>query len=206
MARVAARLGLGNDRNREQPTSSGKKVQAGVVPPPPDPVTAGESAEELGEAATQLAAAGELDQAEKVAVIASDTGDASALVDVALRFFLAGQRTRAHEVWSRAAESTTLPALEKVTTEGQVELSEPEIMILNAWLQADSRAAAAHKLGISSPTVRIHLLRIRTKYAAAGRPARTKAALTARAVEDGILQPPQPRTDAPAAPNLPRQP
>ena len=59
--------------------------------------------------------------------------------------------------------------------------------VLMAWLRAETKDEVARALSISSATVRTHLGRIRAKYAAVGRPANSKAALVARAIQDGIL-------------------
>ncbi len=64
-------------------------------------------------------------------------------------------------------------------------LSGREIEVMLAWLAADSKEEAATRLFISASTVSTHVSRIRAKYAAAGRPAPTKAHLLARALQDG---------------------
>lgn len=64
-------------------------------------------------------------------------------------------------------------------------LSTREVEVLLAWFASDSKDEAAARLFISSSTVNTHLTRIRAKYAAAGRPAKSKASLFARAVQDG---------------------
>lgn len=46
----------------------------------------------------------------------------------------------------------------------------------------------ARRLHIATATVRTVLQRIRAKYAAAGRPAPTKATLVARALQDGLVK------------------
>jgi DNA-binding CsgD family transcriptional regulator len=66
-------------------------------------------------------------------------------------------------------------------------LSAREKEVLVAWLLADSKTAVGESLYISPATVRTHIQRIRDKYDAVGRPAATKAALTVRAIQDGIL-------------------
>ncbi|BBY83929.1 LuxR family transcriptional regulator [Mycolicibacterium pulveris] len=66
-------------------------------------------------------------------------------------------------------------------------LAAREIEVLLSWLQTESKEVVAERLNISPTTVRTHLQRIRAKYAAVGRPARTKAALAARAIQDGLL-------------------
>ncbi|WHU47737.1 helix-turn-helix transcriptional regulator [Gordonia sp. L191] len=66
-------------------------------------------------------------------------------------------------------------------------LTQREVQVLRAWLLLDSKTAAAAELGISLGTVNTHISRIRTKYASAGRAARTKAALVVRALQDHHL-------------------
>lgn len=60
-----------------------------------------------------------------------------------------------------------------------------EIEVLVAWLRAESKQEAAESLFISASTVSTHIARIRAKYDAVGRPATTKSALFARAIQDG---------------------
>ena len=59
--------------------------------------------------------------------------------------------------------------------------------MLIAWFRTESKELVAEQLGIAPTTVRTHLQRVRTKYAAVGRAATTKAALVARAIQDGII-------------------
>ncbi|MEU3010103.1 response regulator transcription factor [Nocardia asteroides] len=66
-------------------------------------------------------------------------------------------------------------------------LSQREQDVLLAWFQTESKAEVAKQLYISPGTVDTYLARIRTKYAAAGRPAPTKAALVAQAIRDGLI-------------------
>lgn len=68
-----------------------------------------------------------------------------------------------------------------------VPLTVREIEVLRTWLLVDSKSEAAAKLQISVGTVNTHLARIRVKYAEAGRTARTKASLVARAIQDGLV-------------------
>lgn len=70
---------------------------------------------------------------------------------------------------------------------GRNRLSEREKEVLRAWFQTESKELVAQRLHIASTTVRTHLQRARAKYALVGRPAPTKSALLARAIEDGIL-------------------
>lgn len=94
----------------------------------------------------------------------------------------------------RAAHSTEpyvgpqmAKALANDKTSGRTNLSEREKEVLITWFQTESKELVGSRLHISPTTVRTHLRRARAKYAAVGRPAPTKAALLARAVEDGIL-------------------
>lgn len=73
------------------------------------------------------------------------------------------------------------------STVGRIKLSEREKQVLVAWFQTESKELVAKRLYIAPTTVRTHLQRARAKYASVGRPAPTKSALLARAIEDGIL-------------------
>lgn len=66
-------------------------------------------------------------------------------------------------------------------------LSPREREVLISWFQTESQALVAKRLFITPGTVKTHLGRIRAKYAAAGRQAPTKAALVARAIQDGLI-------------------
>ena len=70
---------------------------------------------------------------------------------------------------------------------GRPSLPAREKEVLIAWFQAESKDLVAEKLHIAPSTVRTHLQRVRAKYAAVGRPATTKAALVARAIQDGTI-------------------
>ncbi|MGH3645020.1 MAG: LuxR C-terminal-related transcriptional regulator [Mycobacterium sp.] len=67
------------------------------------------------------------------------------------------------------------------------ELAPREREVLLAWILCDNKDDVARQLEISATTVRTHVQRIRDKYAAVGRPASTKAALVARAIQDGLV-------------------
>ena len=58
---------------------------------------------------------------------------------------------------------------------------------LVAWFESDSKRLVAGKLGVSIKTVENYIDRVRIKYANTGRPARTKAALVERAIQDGLI-------------------
>lgn len=67
-------------------------------------------------------------------------------------------------------------------------LSARETEVLVEWFQSESKEFVAQRLGISLSTVNTHLEHIRVKYATIGREAPTKAALVARAIQDGLVQ------------------
>lgn len=73
------------------------------------------------------------------------------------------------------------------TSSDRPKLSLREEEVLVEWFQSESRDLVAERLGISSKTVTTYLDRVRLKYANAGRPARSKAALVARAIQDGLV-------------------
>ncbi len=86
-------------------------------------------------------------------------------------------------VSSLSAAGVTTPRRRRITPP----LSPREIEVLLAWIASDSKTEVCQKLYISPGTVNTHLVRIRDKYERAGRPAPTKAALMARALQDGYL-------------------
>ncbi|MGW0964112.1 response regulator [Streptomyces gelaticus] len=71
---------------------------------------------------------------------------------------------------------------------GRPALSARETEVLIEWFQSESKDFVGQRLGISPRTVNTHLEHIRIKYAMIGREAPTKAALLARAIQDGLVQ------------------
>lgn len=67
------------------------------------------------------------------------------------------------------------------------QLSAREVEVLLRWLRCDSKNTVAADLYLSIGTVNTHLARVRAKYRQVGRGAPTKAALVARAVQDGLI-------------------
>lgn len=63
-----------------------------------------------------------------------------------------------------------------------------EIDVLVNWFACESKEMVARKLGLSVRTVNSYIDRVRIRYANAGRPASTKAALVARAIQDGLVR------------------
>lgn len=66
-------------------------------------------------------------------------------------------------------------------------LAPRETQVLLEWFRCESKELVARKLNLSPRTVAGYLDRVRIKYANAGRPATTKAALVARALQDGLV-------------------
>jgi two-component system nitrate/nitrite response regulator NarL len=69
------------------------------------------------------------------------------------------------------------------------ELSQQESRALRLWFQQPKKQSVAREMGIALDTVDQYINRARIKYAAAGRPAPNKAAMVARAIEDGLIRP-----------------
>lgn len=66
-------------------------------------------------------------------------------------------------------------------------LTAREIEVLLQWIASDSKTEVSRALHISLGTVNTYLTRIRDKYTDVGRSAPTKAALVARALQDGLI-------------------
>jgi DNA-binding NarL/FixJ family response regulator len=73
------------------------------------------------------------------------------------------------------------------TTTGRPRLTPREQNALLLWFRCESKEMVASKMGVSTNTVSTYLDRVRVKYANAGRSAATKAALLARAIQDGLI-------------------
>lgn len=80
-----------------------------------------------------------------------------------------------------------ISAFDDSTSPQPAALSARECEVLRTWVMTDSKSAAAQRLFISTSTVNTHITRIRQKYDDVGRPARTKAALVIRALQDGLI-------------------
>jgi DNA-binding CsgD family transcriptional regulator len=71
-------------------------------------------------------------------------------------------------------------------------LAPRQVEVLVAYVaSSDLLPTIARRLGMDSETFKTHLRRVRAKYALAGRPAPTRRDLYVRAVEDGLLRPPE---------------
>lgn len=116
-------------------------------------------------------------------------------LDLGAITYLVKSEGRAHLIEAVHAASSATPylgprmarALFNDNNARRPNLSEREKEVLVAWFQTESKELVGKRLYIAPSTVRTHLQRARAKYAAIGRPAPTKSALLARAIEDGIL-------------------
>lgn len=66
-------------------------------------------------------------------------------------------------------------------------LSAQETTVLVGYVTGLTLASAARRAGVRLGTAKQYLDRVKRKYESAGRPARTKLELAARAREDGLL-------------------
>jgi two-component system, NarL family, nitrate/nitrite response regulator NarL len=73
-------------------------------------------------------------------------------------------------------------------TAGRPRLTYREREVLLAWFQCESKQLVAVRCNLSPRTVEGYIDRVRVRYARAGRPAPTKAALVARALQDGLIE------------------
>lgn len=103
-----------------------------------------------------------------------------------------GQQHLTDAIWAAATDTPYVAprmagAILRDRRVGRPHLPDRETEVLISWFQTESKDMVAEKLQIAPSTVRTHLQRVRAKYAAVGRPAATKAALVARAIQDGII-------------------
>jgi len=109
--------------------------------------------------------------------------------------YLTKSESKSHLIDAIRAAGTDTPyvgprmalAILNDSTIGRANLAPREKEVLIAWFRTESKELVARQLQIAPTTVRTHLQRVRAKYAAVGRPATTKAALVARAIQDGIV-------------------
>ncbi|MCI4062298.1 response regulator transcription factor [Micromonospora sp. R77] len=120
-----------------------------------------------------------------------------AALDAGAVAFLAKHEGREHCVATVLAAASDRPyvppalagAMVGDTRPDRPALSDKEREALLLWFQSMSKASVARRMQISEHTVKQYVDRARIKYSRAGRPAATKAALLARAIEDGLVRP-----------------
>ncbi|MFI7429785.1 response regulator transcription factor [Micromonospora sp. NPDC049836] len=142
----------------------------------------------------------ELSAAGRRVVVYSEHGDPQtmlAALDAGAAAFLAKHEGREHCVATVLAAATDRPYVPPTLAGAMVgdprpdrpALSDKEREALLLWFQSMSKASVARRMRISEHTVKQYVDRARIKYTRAGRPAATKAALLARAIEDGLVRP-----------------
>ncbi|KUI33589.1 LuxR family transcriptional regulator [Mycobacterium sp. IS-1590] len=115
-----------------------------------------------------------------------DAGAVSCIAKHEPEHVLAAAIDAASNGHSRVA-TRSAPTLHSGRRKARPQLTHREQQVLIAWFQTENKNAVAERLYIEPSTVATHLQRVRAKYAAVGRPAPTKAALVARAIQDDIL-------------------
>ncbi|MEV0806192.1 response regulator transcription factor [Micromonospora sp. NPDC050200] len=142
----------------------------------------------------------ELCAAARRVVVYSEHNDPAtilAALDAGAAAFLAKHEGREHCVATVLAAASDRPYVPPALAGAMVgdprpdrpALSDKEREALLLWFQSMSKASVARRMRISEHTVKQYVDRARIKYTRAGRPAATKAALLARAIEDGLVRP-----------------
>jgi DNA-binding NarL/FixJ family response regulator len=142
---------------------------------------------------------GELAAARRVVAFSADTADETirAVLDAGACAYLTKNEGSEHfiKVVMAAAQDRpyVTPSLAKAMLDdrspGRPRLSTQEERALRLWFQQPKKLNVAREMGISVDTVDQYISRARVKYAAFGRPASNKAAMVARAIEDGLIRP-----------------
>ena len=134
-----------------------------------------------------------------VPVLAYTSGDRPALVREAGRSGAAGmvpkselpavvvEAVRAVLRGEVVASPDWASALDSDSAFVSAELTERQAEVLALYASGETAERVGRQLFITSATVLDHIRRIRAKYAAVARPARTKVDLYRRAVEDGLV-------------------
>lgn len=124
---------------------------------------------------------------DEVILTSLDIGAASYVIKSEVSQYLIEALTSAHQQIPYVAPRMGRALLNHKRL-GRPGLSHREREVLVAWFRNGSIEGVAEVLRIEPSTVRTHLQRVRAKYAAVGRAAPTKAALIARALQDGLLR------------------
>ncbi len=142
---------------------------------------------------------GELATGRRVLAFSAETADETvrAVLDAGACAYLTKHEGSEHFIGAVVAVAAdrpyVTPSLAKAilgdNTPGRPSLSAQEQRALRLWFQLPKKQNVAREMGISAETVDQYISRARVKYAAAGRPAPNKAAMVARAIEDGLVRP-----------------
>lgn len=141
----------------------------------------------------------ELAVGRKVVVFSADTTEETirAVLDAGSSAYLTKHEGAEHFIETVVAAAADRPyvtpsvakAILADRTGAQPKLSQQEQRALRLWFQLPKKQAVAREMGLSVETVDQYISRARVKYAAVGRPAPNKAAMLARAIEDGLIRP-----------------
>ena len=142
---------------------------------------------------------GELAARFRVVAFSADTSDATIreVLDSGASAYLTKHEGSEHFIAAVVAAAAdrpyVTPSLAKAllgdVSPDRPRLSGQEVQALRLWFQLPKKLSVATEMRISVDTVDQYISRARVKYAAAGRPAMNKAAMVARAIEDGLVRP-----------------
>lgn len=124
-----------------------------------------------------------------------DAGTALCCLDIGAFTYLTKAEGDQHLVAAIRAARDNLPytppalagAIGTDTRPARPRLTPREVDTLLFWFRSESKEMVAAKMHVSVSTVNTYLDRVRIRYANAGRHADTKAALLARAIQDGLI-------------------
>ncbi|HEX6873933.1 MAG TPA: response regulator [Micromonosporaceae bacterium] len=142
---------------------------------------------------------GELAEQRRVVAFSGDTKEATirAALDAGATAYLTKHERREQFIEAVVAAAVDRPyvtpslarAMLADRSPGRPKLSTQERRALLLWLRLPKKLNVATEMNISVETVDQYISRARVKYAAVGRPAPNKAAMVARAIEDGLIRP-----------------
>jgi two-component system nitrate/nitrite response regulator NarL len=115
-------------------------------------------------------------------------------LDAGASAYLTKQEGQSHLVEAIVATAQDRPAVPPamagvIVADQRPRLAPQERTALLLWFQCRSKAAVADRMGIRETTAKQYIDRARIKYGQVGRHAASKAALLARAIEDGLIRP-----------------
>ncbi|MET7280802.1 response regulator [Kribbella sp. NPDC005582] len=101
-----------------------------------------------------------------------------------------GQRYLVDAIVATAQDRPAVPPAMAgvILADHRPKLAPQERTALLLWFQCRSKAAVAERMGIRETTAKQYIDRARVKYGQQGRHAASKAALLARAIEDGLIR------------------
>jgi DNA-binding NarL/FixJ family response regulator len=125
-----------------------------------------------------------------------DRDTALTCIDIGAFVYLTKAEGPAHLIAAIRAAAANLPytppslarAIGDDVRHDRPHLTPREVDVLVNWFASESKEMVARKLNLSVSSVNTYINRVRIKYANAGRDAPTKAALVARAIQDGLVR------------------